>query len=77
VWPNVFTDSIYLYKEVEGGNLDATPFDFRAPAAANRLAIAASLRAWQTNSGGRIVSCGSELVDGVTLHGFDATATQR
>ena len=77
IWPNVFSDEIYLYRPEGRDRVDRRPVPFAPAAAANRAQLRSSLRRWADGSGGEITAWESELLTGVEQWGFDADCTLR
>jgi hypothetical protein len=75
LWPNLFTDRLPLYTREGTHSFSSRAVEWPRAAQRNRERLAASLRAWETASGGEIVAWGSELVAGVERYGFAASAT--
>jgi hypothetical protein len=76
VWPNLFTDEIYLYRKAEDG-YDRRLVPFERAAVANRDALRRALVAWETLTGGVLSHAESELVDGIERYGFARDARPR
>jgi hypothetical protein len=69
VWPNLFTDEIYLYRAV-GRDFERFLVRFDEAATRNRDLLHSALLDWETLTGGAVEGFDSELVDGIETHGF-------
>ncbi|MEJ3745005.1 hypothetical protein WEI85_17125 [Actinomycetes bacterium KLBMP 9797] len=76
VWPNLFSDEVYLY-EPTGHGFDRKPAPFATAAALNREALHKALIAWESLTGGVLQEPDSELVDGIERTGFSPDARAR
>jgi hypothetical protein len=69
IWPNLFSDQIYLYRPA-GREFERRLVPFAGAAALNRDALQRALVAWESLTGGKVVGAESELVEGIEPYGF-------
>jgi hypothetical protein len=71
IWPNVFTDEIYIYENGSDSSITRRPIPFAPAARTNRIRLATSLHEWERLSNGRIILWESERVEtGIERYGF-------
>jgi hypothetical protein len=74
IWPNLFTNETLIYDR-DGEAFRRSRLDIRSSAQTNRRKLSAALQAFTDATGGQVVSCDSELIDGVDTQGVRNDAT--
>jgi hypothetical protein len=72
IWPNFFSDEIYVYRRDPAGPFERRPLPFQSAASMNRARLQNSLHRWVAGTGGQIESWQSELLRGIQPGGFAA-----
>lgn len=75
IWPNLFTDEIYIYEGENWQVFKSRLIPFHAAARNNRARLAASLRDWEQQGRGQIINWTADSVEtGVQKYGFSEDA---